>query len=356
MMDKRRYTKYKDVYAELEKFCGKSLRDGLTVLPGERELARIFQASRLTLRKAIEEAQMNGIVRREGRHTGILPDRRLKSCGKILFITPGAGNVVLLPAFERLLLMIKPQIENLGGTLEVYLDKVEAENFDRFKQAVDSSGVILLTLPTSGPLMHEQIAWLKSVQHRIPVLALSDPYLNLFDNVAALDNIAVGELAAEALARCGCSKVLVLGVIENVLLLVKRYRGFRRVFPGQFRLFPRLPREDYIIRDIRALNRACELGFDGAFVVTDEQLPLLVQPLEKKKIIPEHFKLITFHGSGDGMHCVPPLPTISHGTSEVAAGVIRFLKDVSRYGAEARMRKLVKPDIYLYNHLGGLQL
>lgn len=78
MMEKRSYKKYTDVYQELETFCIQSLKDGSFLLPGERELASRFHVSRLTLRKAIEDAQMNGLIRREGKRTEILPYRALK--------------------------------------------------------------------------------------------------------------------------------------------------------------------------------------------------------------------------------------------------------------------------------------
>ncbi len=69
MMNKRAYKKYTEVYEELVRYCRAALASGCRILPGERELAVQLETSRMTLRKALEEARLNGVIRQENRHT-----------------------------------------------------------------------------------------------------------------------------------------------------------------------------------------------------------------------------------------------------------------------------------------------
>ena len=352
MMEKRGYKKYTDVYEELEAFCAQSLKDGSFLLPGERELASRFHASRLTLRKAMEEAQMNGLIRREGRRTEILPCRVLRHCGRIVFFTPGMHASFFLPAFERLWLTLRPQVENCGGSMELYLDHGE-RSYSEFCRAAESADVILLTVLV-GAGSERKLACLRALQERKSVVALSDPHLEDFHNVVALDNYAVGEIAAEALLAAGCRRAAVVDVPPGAVMFEKRHEGFRRRFLAgggeTVRLFPRCPVEDAA----GELLRICRGGFDGAFVVTDENMKARMSAVLAEGVIPDHFKLITFNGSGEGLRCVPPVTCVNQGTAETAAELLRFLKCLARFGNGEKIRRLVRPHLYLNKTIGEI--
>ena len=95
-MEKRKYTRYTDVYEKLERFCIDRYNDGNLFLPSERNLARMFGASLMTVRKAVEEALNNGIITRSGRHTNIQQNRCFSKLGRILFISGNSEQILLL--------------------------------------------------------------------------------------------------------------------------------------------------------------------------------------------------------------------------------------------------------------------
>ena len=352
MMEKRSYKKYTDVYQELETFCIQSLKDGSFLLPGERELASRFHVSRLTLRKAIEDAQMNGLIRREGKRTEILPYRALKRCGRIVFFTPGMHSSFFLPAFERLWLTLRPQVENCGGVMELYLDHDE-RGFPSFCRAADFADVILVTVFTSAD-REKKLGYLSRLQGRKTVVALSDPYLEDFTNAVALDNHAVGEEAAGALLAAGCRRAAVADVPYGMNMFWKRYEGFRRRFlaggGGEVKLFPRRPAAE----GARELLQIYRDGFDCAFVVTDENMRERMSLVLEEGIVPDRFKLISFNGSGEGIRCMPPVTCINQGTSEIVTEILQYLKLLARSGYGEKIRKLIRPHLYLNKTIGRI--
>ena len=353
-MEKRNYTKCADAELKLETFCGESLRNGSFLLPGERELAAKLGVSRLTLRKAMETMQRNGRIRREGRRTEILPCRALRECGRIVFFAPGMHASFFQPAFERLWLTLKPRLESHGATPELYLDH-DGRDFSSFRRAADSADIILLTLP-AGTDKEKKVGYLRRLQTRKTVLALSDPCLEEFENIAALDNHAVGEEAARALLAAGCRRAAIVDVAFGISMFDKRCEGFRRVFLSQagneVGVYPRRAPEN----GARELLRICRKGFDSAFVVTDEHIGERMSLVLREGAIPERFKLISFNGSGEGIRCTPPVTCLNHGTSEVVEAILDFLKRKASSGEKTAMRKLVRPQLYLNKTIGEINL
>ncbi|OQA87397.1 MAG: Bacterial regulatory proteins, gntR family [Lentisphaerae bacterium ADurb.Bin242] len=372
-MEKRGYTRFEEVYKRFERFCTLSFQEGCTMLPGERELAEKFGVSRLTLRKAIEMAENSRLIEREGRRAAILPNRTLRSCGEILFITPNSCENVLSPAFERLWLILKPMIENLGGDLKLFVDTPET-SMEQFCSVCERAGVILISHLGGGVSSYcRKYEFLRKLRSKKKIIPLSDPYLEAFEYCAALDNRGAGEVAGRALAAAGCRKVLVLGILcypewdseklkvfgRQHAIFAKRLAGFTDTFPGEIRNYPRVPEgawDDYIARDMDQIECAYRDGFDGVFIATDENTPRLTAPILSRGIVPERFKIITVHGAGDGMECILPLTSVSHSTGGVAAGAVELLKQFSRGVKPPQPRILVRPELYLNKTIGEVKL
>ena len=345
-MQKRKYSRYTDVYAHLKKFCGERFQNGNTMLPSERELAAEFAVSLMTIRKATEKALQENLITRSGRRTVILPDRRLSRLGSILFIA-GNSEAVMLPAFERLWLMFRPKVENLGGGIRYLIDTWET-TFDNFVAECEQSDLILLTT-LSGVDEERKLDYLRNLQARKRVVALSDPYLEAFQDIVALDNIAVGQVAAQAMSEAGCRRVLLLGFLEKNKIFSKRLAGFREEFPGEIRNYPRPLNSllcDPIPAEIQELERAVADRVDGVFLVTDEESPRLTAPIINRGLVPGKFKIVTVHGSGDCYQCMLPLANVSHSTALVAEQLLLLLKQFSD-GENVQRRVLITPKLHI---------
>ncbi len=345
IMGKRIYTKYTEICSRLRAYCDESRRNGRMVLPGERELAAVLGTHRPTLAKAIRSALDEGFIRREGKRTEILPDRGLEGrC--ILFVTVGWYSSILWNAFERLYLRLKPIVEGRGGVLKLFLHNRESseESFDRAFAGADT---VLLTIVDGCDSGKALIARLKEFSAERPgsVIALSDPWLEAFPDIIALDNRAVGRIAALCLASCGCRKTVCLSDNANVMFR-KRWEGFQDAFRGFGSVDLSLLEQgdpESCRRGADTLVKALDSGVDGAFIVTDEQSPLICSGLFRRQAVPGRMKIVTFNGSGQSLGCDPPLAAVNHGTSEE----VRLILERLGHPEMPCRRMLIEPGIYL---------
>jgi DNA-binding LacI/PurR family transcriptional regulator len=357
-MTKRAYKKYTEVYSDLEEHCRRICASGLSrIMSSERELAVELNTSRMTLRKALEKAEQNGLIRRTNKLTEVISQQgSMHNCGKILFISTGFRTEFTLSAFQRLWMELKTQLEREGAELELLLTNTSMAKEEIINKC-ESADIILLTVIAYDTAKID-VDFLVKMKSRKTIIALSDPYLDYFDNYIALDNYAAGELAAKALNAAGCRRPAFIPSGFSNLMFHKRFYGFhdamKRVgitIPDEF------PRTDS--RHINEITRnriLCALrnGNDGAFIASDEGIDFITHDLFEQKLVPEKFKLITLNGKGEALLCNPPITCVNHATAGVAEILLNYLKIISKNPNPPSIKKLVKPDLYLNKTIGKI--
>lgn len=347
-MPKRAYKKYGEVYLDLEKFCRKRVKNDQGFLPPERELAQTLGTSIMTLRKALERGQMDGLLVRQGRQLEIsLPDRTLYGFGKILFIEQGFYGKPILGAINRLYQELALRMLALKADFEFYQLNGTSDLKD-FERACDRSAVLMAGLLTADRELNRQVlAILKRQEASKPVIALSDPNLDRFENYCALDNFAVGRKAAETLIAAGCSR---LGFIGS---------GFARIFQKRLKGMEEgcraagLELRDFTIMDHRfatvfqkGMAAALQSRCDGVFIASDEGLRLFLHDYLTDGTVPDRLKVLTLHGSGESLTCQPPVACLNHATDKVADGIISYLLAKAGNPALPPLQRLVAPALY----------
>ena len=347
-MEKRKYVRYTEVYEKLERFCIDRYNEGNLFLPSERNLAQMFGASLMTIRKAVEEALNNGIITRSGRHTNIRQNRCFSKLGKILFVS-GNSDKVLLPAIERLHLLLKPEIEKFGGLMDVFIDTPDTTPAELLEQLRQADLVLLTCLASTGKNLEQKIKYLQAFESKRKLILLSTTYSDLFQNIVALDDTAVGEAAAEALNQAECSNALILGGIPDIINFNRRMQGFCSVFNGRIRNYRRNFQENviqFLSDEIREIDEAVAQGTDCIFLVTDEWTPCITAGLFARKLVPDKVKIITVNGSGECYLCPQPIANVSHCTATVAAQLLSVLKKISYGTMDRRIKNLIRPHIH----------
>ena len=120
-MPKRSYKKYDEAYLDLERFCRKRVKNSRSYLPPERELAQLLETSIMTLRKALERGQMDGLLVRDRRRLAIsLQDRNLYGFGKILFIEQEFYGKPVLGTINRLYQELALRMQALKADFSFY--------------------------------------------------------------------------------------------------------------------------------------------------------------------------------------------------------------------------------------------
>lgn len=358
-MNKRSYKKYTEVYAELVQRCEVGLTATSRILPGERELAQELKTSRMTLRKALEEAALNGFIRRENKHAEITFSKvNLRQCGKILFLTTGYHDKPLLGAMSRMWVELKSQTEKLDADFELFPIS-EFTEFAKFKEKCETANIILLTvLPSNNP--HIGIDYLKSLEYQKTIIALSDPFLDTFNNYVALDNYAAGVLAAKALLLAGCRRPVFINSNICNLMFQKRYQGMTDTMKqAGIKLsgepFQKRPAHYMEVRRSELL-KGIQQGNDGAFIASDEGIDYITHDLFEQGLVPDHFKLITLHGSGEALSCQHPIACVNHATEGVVKVLVDHLKQLNRNPNTPSVRRLIKPELYLTQTLGDIDI
>jgi DNA-binding LacI/PurR family transcriptional regulator len=350
-MSKRTYRKYTDVQEEFRSFLRARREENVFLAPPERTLAELLGASRMTVRKVLAEAEIDGLIRRDGHQTHILPEPSLERCGRITCFLGGQGQTVALPAFERLWLMLEPRLRGASADIRLFLVN-DQTGLGELTVAAAESEVIMLGIIDHEPFVRH----LKEIQGHKCVIALSDPWLEQFDKVIALDNYAVGTMAAETLWQAGSRRAAICGGFDHPIFN-KRLQGFSDRLPrlgGELHRYPFPPKE--ITRKIpdcaSSLVDARERGIDGIFIQSDEWMDEITAPVYRIGGIPERFKILSFNGSGDFMRCKPVVSVLNHGTRETVEAILEYLETSAAKSCFGPIKILIKPHLYKNQTIG----
>ena len=345
------YRKHTEVYLDLVKLIEANLDAGKYFLPTETELARQFATSRMTLRKALETASMNGLITRENKRTTINTSRNagVRKCGRILFIARANGQTFYFPAVERLWLHLVPEIRMNGGSLDLLLidDDLPVNTYD---DAVARADIIMLTTQFYTEWAEERIEQLLN-QTEKNVWGLFDPLFTRCPWGITLDNQEAGRLAAEALYQAGCRKVMVF--TDTVTKPHSdRVKGFRMEFE-------RLGRETslaakrvqiqnpaYYLACRPRIRQAFKKGFDGAFLASDEGIDIILMDLFAKNLIPRQFKVVSVNGSGLALRHNPPIACVNHATEDVVKEIMTRLEQWGQQTSHPPFHVRIKPQLY----------
>ena len=349
-MEKRSYKKHHNVYVELQEYCQRNIPLGLHQLPGERTLAAILGTSRMTLRKALEQAMLDGILIRRNKGLFIHPSR-INACnlGKIVFVAAGRNGELILKALDRLYTKIYESLNQIGADISLCLTS-DDQTFEELELQCRDADIILLAIPKNGNYTTaDQIKFWQGMAHKHKIITLSDPYLDAFPNYIALDNYAVGNIAAEALYIAGCRRPGVVLETDDNIIFRKRTNGFCDFFKSleiavvKSDLFDRTEH----LADFKRcmVNQLAAAGCDGIFAVTDEHLDFAAYDLLKSGIVPDKINLISVNGCGDVLKSLKPIACVNHATDEVAVAVLDFLKHLASDPDLPNYRLLIKPKL-----------
>ena len=341
-METRRYKKYTEALRELLVLCRRIQNSGGSAIPHERELAVELNCSRMTLRKALVSALQQKVLVRRGRFLEINSVRHdISNLGKILFIATGQEEKFNLHALSKLFNSISSEVKKHNGQLELLLTN-SATPEELIRQRCMESDIILFTLFQTEAPDSERLRLFREIGRSRRVIALSDPYLE-FHNFIALDNVAVGVIAAQALHHAGCRNPGCVCSNRKNMIFEKRIDGFCR-YVDNAGVNCRLPPRE--LGPKAQFDQAVKDGCDGIFLVSDESIDTITADAFASGIVPRKLKLITVDGCGKARSHIPPVNCVSHGTRQVTAELIKYLIHLSEQPDWPDCRKLITPELY----------
>jgi family len=296
-----------------------------TVFPSERELAIQTGGSRSVIHKILKEMEhSNRLIQ--------TPNGRIinTSANKVpvLFITSGR-DAIANPAWARLWMVFSEKLRAFPLTAELFLLRFWPEEIeeDLQKLAERKEQYIIVTSPDS---LSDQIAQWRGEGRQVifPDQIFEDETFPMI----AVDNIRIGELAAEELFRHGFRSPALLTpnfVSHSYLPYQKRIEGFSRKCRE---LGMRFDREkdvhEALYHDGKGIfqnyiRESIELAenpdYDSMFLTSDDQLPLVLDTLNVHgRIIPGCMGVITLNANNYARSATTCVNSISNATEEIA--------------------------------------
>ena len=349
-MENRKYKNSEEVTRQLRELVRRRLCFGESDLPSERQLAVEFRANRATMRKAVAALAEEGLLRREGRCTRLVrPFHDFGPCGRILFLASGIHSAFQETAMERLWQAL--QVALLRNRADVQLLLTEPETtIDQIRTTLSAADTVLL-VNCGGNCAADVVSMLKEGGRKKTVFALLESEVFDFPNLIALDNYAVGAIAAEALIDAGCRKPFALWEICPNRDFARRAQGFADKLDahnlGGIQSVFWLPHESGSIGEkyINFIDWAVTRGYDGLFLMSDESVGELARHGFSTGLIPERLKLITVDATRASFRHTPPVSCVSHATSQMVTEIVGQLQLIAENNFRP-VRKLVRPTLY----------
>ena len=342
-----------EVYEQLEQFCVNAGNNGTYVLPGERSLAEMFKTSRTTLRKALERAEINGLVLRQNKVMQIARIKRVpKNLKNVLFVAWGYHTEFTLGACFRLWSSLNPELKAFGMNSELFFVN-EDTSVSELQACCENIDLLLISYFPEH--LSDAIASLQRDVKIISIVGIADK--NRFENNISLDNFAAGKLAAEALYNAGCTKTIFIFGGSKELNFIERRDGFTQTarnlgIKSAVAQFGQPNNVHYVQLRKDALNEAVENGFDGAFIASDESIDFIIHDVVAKGLVPDKFNIVTLNGSGNAFRCKPAVTCVSHGTRSITKELMKYIRKLDKNIFSPPIKKLIKPHLYINDTCG----
>ena len=308
------------------------------ILPGERDLAGMTGVSRATVRKVLDELEKDGVISRDNQMTCCLPLK--KQNGRYAFCAAGSPECRYF--YFELYRRLWETLSAAAGELEIDLIFLPWKGTGASGEILTQlSGYDIIFVSYINPDIIETM-----IRARLPLVMLDEQNKCADFPLAALDNTAVGELAAEKLIKAGCRNALVIEfcIGGSYAPFESRFKGFVKIFEkhgGKVNHIANDQESDNPLTCLSSLAEKMEPYLDSetdsVFYLSDEMTGMLNWYWMQNRRIPEELKIISFLGSGDLYRHHPQPDHIAMDNDAVAAVLLNMI--------EMFERKRVVPEI-----------
>ena len=341
--------KYQQVYTVLRREIETGKWRPGDRLPTEADLGRTFEASRITVGRAVRELQSAGLVqRRAGSGTYVTSGNRPTLGLSFGLLIPDLGETEI---FEPMCqgMMASPlarQHALVWGSLNCDAASKQDRAWDLCRQYIARrvSGVFFAPLELSAPEDDVNRRIVRALDDaRIPIVLLDRPALPYPESsdhdLVGIDNRSAGFRITDHLLRLGCERVAFVGVANAAATVDAREAGYREALYASGRPLDHgaIRRIDPTDADsVRALMDACRP--DGIVCANDRTAGRLMHTLlQLGYAIPRDVRLVGIDDIEYARLLPVPLTTLRQPTRQIGdAALGAMLERVKRRDAPAR--------------------
>lgn len=298
------------IYLQLKENIIERIRAGIfpvgTSLPSERSLELMFNVSRGSVRKALDELIESGYIEKRPGRRSVITSMGTAEIRNMAFVTI-LDKSALLDIYRMFYEALLIQCNNAGINL-YYVDV--SRDLPSFLSTINFDALFISGNVTGTDRLD------KIASPGTTMIALDDIFPQGKFTTVCTDNLAGGELAARHLIEIGCQRLLFFGVEPAY-----QYKPFRDRKSGFVRT-AQLENIDYRILDIERdnpeqveeelKNFLKQYSADGIFVFNDHLAMNTLRAFLHLNIkVPEDIAVIGFDGLEYGNFTTPTLTTIA---------------------------------------------
>ena len=346
----RTNNKCEDVLEHLREYLFQLKGTGKLLAPGERELALLLHASRGTVAKALKQLEEEKVIFRDKQGTHILTLTQKRRYAYVAVVHRNNDTFWFHP-YYRLWQRLEILMRDYDIKIELYKFDPEDEKQTVESQLADISGIDTIFLSLLGNVKTtEVVARLKARGSQVILLDETNPVPET--PMVALDNYAVGQLAAQRLLDAGYQRPVLISPLLHFATPTFRSRllGFDNIIRAHGLRYELMGSnlhnrfaELALLRE--AINHLPERDYDCAFFITDENIDIADELIEKG-LVPDKFGLLGFDGIMKARTHRPPIDCVSHGTQSQAQKIIKIIQDLEADGNYKINDCKIHPELY----------
>jgi GntR family transcriptional regulator of arabinose operon len=330
--------KYRQIYDGLKQAIALGEYRAGQRLPTEAELVKSFQASRVTVNRALRELQLAGLINRKVGSGSYVSATAAQDYTFGLLI-PDLGRTEIFEPICRGMAEARVAQEQvlLWGRSPGTAQDVETQARELCEQwiAKKVSGVFFAPLELTGDKdrINERIAEL-FVASNIPVVLLDRdvvPYPERSaHDLVGIDNRRAGYVVTSHLVGAGCKRLIFVGRHRSAPSCVARSVGFRdALYDAGMECRPEFIQHQTDPSNEKEVQRIMsELRPDGIVCSNDFTAAQLMRTLEQLSItVPDDVKMVGFDDVKYASLLSVPLTTIHQPCAEIGAAAIRTMVD-----------------------------
>lgn len=319
---RRSYTTANEIVPHLERIIRDLRNGGRRFLPSERQLQEQVGASRMTLRKALDVLEGQGMLIKDARGRMIDGVKPVK--GGAVMVAAG-WDFPANPVWLRLSMQLEKRMAEKGLSFRQVLYGYDDPEKTWPGPLTEIPEIIIFTDAPNDYIKDKVLA----LNDRCAMIATDEDYIGMTDYVVSLNNFQAGKVAAETMLRQGVKNPAMLFWDYGYVPFIKRRNGFvaglkQAGIDPEGRVYSFFPdrgnmrNNTFIQAQLDATTKICAAGHDGLFVWSDENIRMVHERICETRRVPEDFVLMTLDGCGECRSQNFMIDAVSHNTDGMA--------------------------------------
>jgi len=327
---RRSYSTIEEVIPKVKDIIMDLRSKGERVLPSERQLEKMVGASRMTLRKSLEQLENSGILCKEA-GTRMIEGVISKKYSADIALVASGWDYPTNPVWLQLIHSLENKLQARGfNSRTVLFGWGDIDEIWPGGLATLPDYMVFMEVPSP-----QLVSRIMSLQDKVMTIFADENYLGKVENIVAIDNYQMGFDAALALLRSGSKNPACICGNQNYLPFRLRCEGFCDALAqnglsveNRARIIPimELHSHKYLLDLMETTKKVVEEGYDGLFVNDDSNIHIVHDIISQTYKIPNEFSLIAVEAKGEVTSSETHIGYLSRSISDISERIVDLIE------------------------------